>query len=135
MVQNPFSVDVKSAQATSETVINVSNFFITETNKNGYMIASDLINLGDSMRPKEKLDFIGLFKELEKGTKMDYNLAVSTDRAGRKYIYPKFFYARGVKGYKILVTDGILRLIEDYVEGKIKIAVSVQDLAQHALKD
>ncbi|MDQ0964742.1 hypothetical protein QFZ20_000145 [Flavobacterium sp. W4I14] len=128
-----FSVDTKSAQASTELVITSSNFFVSENNKNGYGTPSEFIDYSSDMPINARPQFAGFMEELKKGTKMDYSIFVKRDRGGKEYIYPKFFYARGIKGYKIMKSDAILRLIDDYVTGKITVAVSAQDLAKVAM--
>ena len=135
MKQNFFSIDQESAQTSSELVITSSNFFISEDNKNGYFQKPQFGPYGEAMTPKERYEFSGFLNELGKGTKMNGSFITKRDKGGKVYGYVPFFYARGIRAYKVIMTEGIKRLIDDYLEGKIRVAVTAQELAHIAMND
>ncbi|MES2447910.1 MAG: hypothetical protein V4546_12060 [Bacteroidota bacterium] len=121
-----------NSQNTSTISLTAENFFI-ENNPDGYMAKSELVALGRSLTRREPKDFIGFFEQLRRGGKFDANFTIQKDRGGKEYGYPRFFMARGVKGYKVILNEGMKRFIDDYVEGVISVEFTAMDLEKIAL--
>jgi hypothetical protein len=128
---NYFAIENESTNTNLVTgrVLTAKDFF-TDENSEGYFSKKEFQHYGSTLIRNERNDLAGFIEELKRGTKVNMNLIVRKDRSNRPYCFPQFFFARGVKGYKIIVNDEILRFINDYAEGKITVNFSLLELGK-----
>jgi hypothetical protein len=127
---NYFENNVEENKNAVTGKVMVAKDFFTEDNPDGYFSKKGFQDYGSKLIRNEQSDLAGFIDQMKRGTKLNMNLIVRKDRSNRPYCFPQFYFARGIKGFKIIVNDEILRFIEDYAEGRITVNFSLLELGR-----
>lgn len=113
--------------------LTTENFF-KEDNPNGYLSKEGLMTHVEGFEENEPQQFMDAFEQMRQGKRLKYNPTIQThQKNGAKYLWLEFQYPRGTRGFKVVINDDLLRLIEDYVMGKVSIHFTIEDLVDVAL--
>nr|WP_121272812.1 hypothetical protein [Pedobacter schmidteae] len=107
--------------------------FFKEYDANGYFTRPDFIEYVNQMVRNEASDFVGIIQHLQDGANMNWKFIIREDKAKRKYVWIDFQFAKASKGFKLVVGSDILRFIEEYAVGLIKVDFTAEDLSDVAL--
>ena len=107
--------------------------FFKENDSRGYFTKPEFIEYVNSMVRKEAPDFIGLLEQLKDGANMNWKFDIREDKANREYVWIDFQFAKATKGFKVIVGGDILRFIQEYAIGLIKVDFTAEDLSDAAL--
>lgn len=74
------------------------------------------------------------FDFVKKENRIVGSLVTRTDRAERSYIFPNFLRNRGTTGVKLIMEPSIIKFLNLYMDSKIAIDFTLEDLVDEALK-
>lgn len=107
--------------------------FFKENDANGYFTKPDFVKYVNGMVNNEADEFVGLISNFKDGAKIDLKFQLREDKAKRQYAWIEFQFAKAKKGFKVVVDGDILRFIEQYAVGLIKVDFTAEDLSDEAL--
>ena len=109
--------------------------FFKENHDRGYFTKAEFVNYAGQLIRNEVPDFIGLIELMKDGATMNWKFSVREDKANREYVWIDFQFARAIKGFKVMIGGDILRFIQEYAIGLIKIDFTAEDLSIEALNN
>ena len=114
-------------------IMTAKEAFKSENNSNAFFEKESLMTHLKSLR-KEDCDHLdNLFKFMGEGLRMSNSLNRRYDKFGNPYYWGSFIRANANEGVKILEHDGLIELIKQYRDGKIKIDFTIDELVDEAL--
>ena len=107
--------------------------FFKEYNADGYFTRSEFVEFASTLKENEANDFVNLISQLKAGSKLNLKFQLRYDKVGKQYAWIEFLFAKANKGFKLLVAGDVLRLIEEYAVGLIKVGFTAEELSEVAL--
>lgn len=107
--------------------------FFKENNPRGYFTRPEFVEFGNTLTENEAKDFTDLIAQLKAGSKLNLKFQLRHDKVGKQYAWIEFLFAKANKGFKLLVAGDVLRLIEEYAVGLVKIGFTAEELSEVAL--
>lgn len=107
--------------------------FFKEYNADGYFTRPAFVEFANSLTETEANDFINLIAQLKAGSKLNLKFQLRYDNVGKQYAWIEFLFAKANKGFKLLAAGDVLRLIEEYAVGLIKVGFTAEELSEVAL--
>ena len=94
-----------------------------------YLDGVDFEEYSKSLRKSEVDDFIKFIDFIRRGLPLSGRIGEGVDRGGKSYKFYNFIRAKGTDGCKIFPTGAWDLMVEDYLDGNLRIAFTAEDLA------
>lgn len=105
-----------------------------EGNTEIYPNPSLFLNYVKSLTEVEFEQFEQFFDFVKKENRIVGSLVTRTDRAEKSYVFPNFLRNRGTTGVKLVMEPSIIKFLNLYMDSKISIDFTLEDLVDEALK-
>lgn len=73
-----------------------------------------------------------LFNHMQEGHRMTGALTTRVDKGNNPYQFPNFQRAKGTSGVKVVITPEMSHLLKSYIDGKIAINFTLEELYEEA---
>lgn len=114
-------------------VITVSQWLNKDPKVKGYSDPETVILYAKSLRAQEIEQLEQFFNYVRNGVRIIGSLVTRKDRSNRSYQHPTFLNGRSSTGTKVILEAGMKDFLNDYMEGKVSINFTLEELVEEAL--
>lgn len=103
-------------------------------NIKGITISEEFLKYGESLRDEE-VQQLGQFIDFAKhGINVTGSLIKRKDKGGRPYVFTNFLRGKATTGTKIILTPWMDEFINSYIDGRLTINFTLDELIEEASK-
>jgi hypothetical protein len=100
-----------------------------------YFKPDRFIAYAKSLKPREINNLRVIFEGMSEGLSIVGDLSSREDKGGRSYKYPEFRSANAQSGAKLIMEDGMIPFLKDYMNAKFIVGFTVDELVEEALNE